>query len=104
MGACSPFASCALALFSSSSLIRASSAAYGSVTAAAPSFWASLNLGCAWMVWILAASLAATAFWLRNAAFIIMALAKAQANIEIPDNRFTASPLRYFRAVLDLHR
>jgi hypothetical protein len=95
MGASSPFEAFALALFSSSSLIRASSAAYGSVTEAAPSFWAILNLGCACMVWIPAALLdAATAFWLRNAAFISMALAKAQESSEVPDNRFTASPLK----------
>src|SRR4029077_10915371 len=98
MGASSPFEAFALALLSSSSLIRASSAAYGSVTAAAPSFWASLNLGCACMVWIPAASLdPATAFWLKNAALISMALAKAQDSMEIPDNRFTASPLNRFQ-------
>ena len=60
---------------------------------------ASLNLGCACMVWIPAPSLdAATAFWLRNAALISMALAKAQDSIEIPDNGFTASPSIDFRA------
>ena len=60
-------------------------------------FWASLT----WAVLVCfgsAASLdAATAFWLRNAAFISMALAKAQESIEIPDNRFTASPFNRFQ-------
>jgi hypothetical protein len=86
MGAALPLEASALALFSSSALIRASSAAYGSVTA-------------------LPAALldAATAFGFKNAAFISMALAKAQDSIEIPDIRFTASPID-FRTHADLHR
>src|SRR6185369_15188377 len=72
-GASSPFAASALALPASSCLIRASSAAYGSVTASPALF-------------------SATVVWLRKAAFSSMALAKAQENAEIPDNGFTRSP------------
>ena len=66
-------------------LDKTSSAAYGSVAAAAPSFWA-------------------TVVWLKNAAFISTALAKAQENTEIPDNGFTRSPIIAFGRYLDLHR
>src|SRR4026208_634869 len=68
MGACSPFDASAFALSSSSFLMRALSSAYGSVTAAAPLFWA-------------------TVVSLRNAALISMA--PVRAHIQIPDNRFT---------------
>jgi hypothetical protein len=40
----------------------------------------------------------ATAFWLSDAALISAALAKAQESIEVPDNRFIASPIMDFRA------
>ena len=47
------------------------------------------------MIWVPAASLdAETAFWLRNAALISKALAKAQESIEMPDNRFIGPPNR----------
>jgi hypothetical protein len=45
------------------------------------------------MVWISAPWLdVATALWLRNAALISMALAKAQDSIETPINGLTAPP------------
>ena len=96
----------ALALLSSSSLIRASSAAFASVAAAAPLFSASFNPGRACLVGIPAASLdAATAFWLRNAASISVALARAHESMKISGHRFIALPSNFNSGWHpDLHR
>ena len=96
----------AVALLSSSCLMSASSAASASVAVAAPLFSASFNPGRACLTGISAASLdAATAFRLRNAASISVALARAHESIKIPGHCFIALPSNFNSGWHpDLHR